>query len=51
MDLKDIITEDTHAKKLYKDIMWDIKYYTEERDKSQRKLEKSQLALEKYKEK
>jgi|TARA_R100000081_G_scaffold72841_1_gene39395 hypothetical protein len=51
MDLQDIITEDTHAKKLYKDIMWDIKYYTEERDKAQRKLEKSQLALDKFKEK
>ena len=41
----------THQEQLLSDINWDIKYYTEERDKAQRRLEKSELALEKFKEK
>jgi len=41
----------THQDQLLSDINWDIKYYTEERDKAQRRLEKSELALEKFKEK
>ena len=47
--IQNIISEqDTHAKKLLKEIEWDIKYYTEERDKYNRKLEKSKLALQKF---
>tara|TARA_R100001509_G_scaffold133964_1_gene87489 strand:- start:7 stop:189 length:183 start_codon:yes stop_codon:yes gene_type:complete len=52
MDLTKIITEhDAHSKQLYKDIMWDINYYTTELEKAERRLEKSKLALESYKEK
>lgn len=52
MDIQSIITEqDNHLKQLLKDIQWDIKYYTQERDKAQRRLEKSKLALERLKEK